>query len=82
PWNDNAAALRARLQLIHRELGAPWPDVSDETLLGTLEGWLAPHVRGASLASIDVTSALRGLLPWPEASRLDTLAPERLEVPS
>jgi len=82
PWNDNAAALRARLQLIHRELDAPWPDVSDETLLGTLDEWLAPHVRGASLASIDVTSALRGLLPWPEASRLDTLAPERLEVPS
>ncbi|GGO61945.1 ATP-dependent helicase HrpB [Microbacterium nanhaiense] len=82
PWNDKATALRARLQLIHRELGAPWPDVSDDALLARLEDWLGPHLHGAALASIDLVSALRGLLPWPEASRLDTLAPERLDVPS
>ena len=82
PWSENAAALRARLQLIHRELGAPWPDVSDSWLLEHLDEWLAPHVRGSSLAGIDYLTALRGLLPWPEASRLDELAPERLAVPS
>lgn len=82
PWSEGAARLRARLQLIHREIGAPWPDVSDEALLEGLDGWLAPHVTGSSLASIDTTAALRGLLPWPEASRLDALAPERLDVPS
>jgi ATP-dependent helicase HrpB len=31
---------------------------------------------------VDVTTALRRLLPWPEASRLDELAPERVRVPS
>jgi ATP-dependent helicase HrpB len=82
PWSESAARLRSRLLLIHRELGAPWPDVSDEALLATRGTWLAPHMRGSTIASIDTATALRALLPWPEASRLDVLAPERLDVPS
>jgi ATP-dependent helicase HrpB len=39
-------------------------------------------MRGSTIASIDTATALRALLPWPEASRLDVLAPERLDVPS
>jgi ATP-dependent helicase HrpB len=40
-------------------------------------------VRGArDLAHIDVASALRRLLPWPEATCFGELAPERLQVPS
>ena len=35
-----------------------------------------------NLARFDVLQALRGLLPWPAAARLDDLAPERLPVPS
>ncbi|MDO4244292.1 MAG: ATP-dependent helicase C-terminal domain-containing protein [Actinomyces sp.] len=31
---------------------------------------------------MDLEGALRTLLPWPEAARLDALAPERLAVPS
>jgi ATP-dependent helicase HrpB len=31
---------------------------------------------------IDVVAALRGLLPWECAARLDEVAPERIEVPS
>lgn len=85
-WSDSATALRARLDFLHRALGDPWPDVSDEALTSGLESWLGPQlarVRSAQdLRRIDVTSALRALLPWPEASRLDELAPERVEVPS
>ncbi|WP_305070373.1 ATP-dependent helicase C-terminal domain-containing protein, partial [Micromonospora sp. S-DT3-3-22] len=48
--------------------------------------WLGPELaaarRRADLARIDVTGALRRLLPWPQAGRLDELAPERIEVPS
>ncbi len=40
-------------------------------------------MRGAGdLRRIDVLGALRRLLPWPEAGRLDELAPERVTVPS
>ncbi|MGG1909328.1 ATP-dependent helicase C-terminal domain-containing protein [Microbacterium sp. NRRL B-14842] len=31
---------------------------------------------------LDLSSALRRLLPWPEAVHLEALVPERLEVPS
>ena len=38
--------------------------------------------RRFSLERLDVAQALRALLPWPQAARLDALVPERLEVPS
>ncbi|MCL3837051.1 ATP-dependent helicase HrpB [Aeromicrobium duanguangcaii] len=85
-WSEAATALRARLDFLHRALGDPWPDVSDEALTQNLQSWLGPQlarVRSAQdLRRIDIVGALRALLPWPEASRLDELAPERVEVPS
>ncbi|MFF7291491.1 ATP-dependent helicase HrpB [Microbacterium sp. NPDC008134] len=85
-WSAPAAELRTRLALLHRELGAPWPDVSDAGLLTALDSWLAPELDalagGTPAGRLDLTSALRRLLPWPEAVRFDELAPERLEVPS
>ncbi|MFC7464967.1 ATP-dependent helicase HrpB [Brachybacterium sp. GCM10030252] len=82
--SESAGRLRARLALVRRELGDPWPAMDEESLLAGLETWLAPQVsaRTTRLSAIDVTSGLRLLLPWPEASELDDLAPERLAVPS
>lgn len=85
-WSPSARALRNRLALVHRELGPPWPDMSDDALLGSLDLWLGPDLArlqpGNSLARLDVVGALRRLLPWPQASRLEELVPERLPVPS
>jgi ATP-dependent helicase HrpB len=85
-WSTAAQALRRRLAFLHGGLGGPWPDVSDETLLLRLEEWLGPELEalagGAAARSIDLTEPLRRLLPWPEAARLNDLAPEWLEVPS
>ncbi|MGW6424314.1 ATP-dependent helicase HrpB [Nocardia sp. NPDC055053] len=85
-WTDDARNLRQRLGFLHRALGAPWPAVDDGALLADLDHWLGPELttarRRADLARIDAGTALRRLLPWPEAARLDELAPERLEVPS
>ncbi|MDI3241912.1 ATP-dependent helicase HrpB [Arthrobacter sp. AL08] len=85
-WSTAADALRRRLALLHRELGGPWPDVSEPALLARLEEWLAPELEalagGAATSGIELTEPLRRLLPWPEASRLGELVPERLEVPS
>ncbi|MBM9461685.1 ATP-dependent helicase HrpB [Nocardioides sp. zg-536] len=85
-WTEAATALRARLDFLHRALGDPWPDVSDTALTENLESWLGPQLArvrsAADLRRIDVTSALRALLPWPQAGRLDELAPERVQVPS
>jgi ATP-dependent helicase HrpB len=85
-WSTAADALRRRLALLHRELGQPWPDVSEQALLSRLDEWLAPELEamagGTAADRIDLTDPLRRLLPWPEASRLEELAPEALEVPS
>ncbi|MGP9682960.1 MULTISPECIES: ATP-dependent helicase HrpB [unclassified Brachybacterium] len=82
--NDAARSLRARLALVRRELGDPWPAMDEASLLDTLETWLAPQLsaRTTQLSAVDVTGGLRHLLPWPEASELDALAPQRLAVPS
>lgn len=88
PWGE-AAELRARLALLNRELGEPWPAMDDGALLDRAEQWLLPAVealaasgRRFDLRRLDVGAALRALLPWPEASGLDELAPQRIEVPS
>ena len=41
-----------------------------------------PGSRRFNLERLDVAQALRALLPWPQAARLDELVPERIEVPS
>ncbi|MDQ0850407.1 ATP-dependent helicase HrpB [Arthrobacter sp. B3I9] len=85
-WSTAGDTLRRRLFLLHRELGDPWPDVAEDALLARLQEWLAPELEalagGAPAGGIDLAEPLRRLLPWPEASRLDELVPERLEVPS
>ena len=83
-WTDAARELRARLGFLHAALGEPWPDVGDAALLAGLDEWLDLSAvrRSADLRRIDVCAALRRLLPWPAATRLDELAPERLRVPS
>lgn len=85
-WSAAADALRRRLALLHRELGDPWPDVSESALVGRLDDWLAPELEsmatGTPTTAIDLSDPLRRLLPWPEAANLDSLVPERLQVPS
>jgi ATP-dependent helicase HrpB len=85
-WSDAADGLRRRLALLHRELGSPWPDVSDAALIRTLDSWLGPELSdlaaGMPAVRLDLASAIRRVLPWPDAVDLDALAPERLEVPS
>ena len=86
PWSEAATALRQRMAFLHRAVGDPWPDVSDDALTADIEGWLGPElarIRGTrDLRLIDVLTALRRLLPWPEAGRLDELAPQAVSVPS
>lgn len=87
-WSRDSEQMRLRLAFLHRVVGAPWPDVSDEALLADPGAWLEPELsrarRRADLGRIDAGQALRRLLPWAtgEAVRLDELAPERIEVPS
>ncbi|GHG37825.1 MULTISPECIES: ATP-dependent helicase HrpB [Amycolatopsis] len=83
-WSQDATRLRERMAFLHRVLGPPWPPVDDAALLSDVDSWLdlGAARRRADLAAINAGTALKALLPWPEAAKLDDLAPDRLEVPS
>ncbi|MBM7772229.1 ATP-dependent helicase HrpB [Actinokineospora baliensis] len=81
-FSPSAAALRERLALLHRVVGPPWPAVDDEALVAAADHWIGSASNRSDLRRLDMTSALRALLPWPDASRLEELVPERMEVPS
>ncbi|WP_262059988.1 ATP-dependent helicase HrpB [Streptomyces sp. STR69] len=87
-WSADAQVLRQRLAFLRLNVGAPWPDVSDEALHARVDEWLEPELgrarRRSDLGRIEAGQALRRLLPWAsgDAGRLDELAPERFAVPS
>ncbi|MFD6713298.1 ATP-dependent helicase [Micromonospora sp. TSRI0369] len=85
-WTPEATGLRRRMAFCRHALGEDWPDVSDAALLDRAPDWLGPELvrarRRADLGRVDVAAALRRLLDWRQAARLDELAPERLAVPS
>lgn len=85
-WSTAASQLRQRVDFLHRQQGEPWPDWSVETLVATVDDWLAPYLPGATgradLDRLDVAMVLRSQLPWPEGAELDTVAPTALELPT
>ncbi|MBQ4616588.1 MAG: ATP-dependent helicase HrpB [Mailhella sp.] len=93
PWTEELRQWQARVMLMRRMEGedSEWPDVSDEALLTALkeEGadcWLAPWLAGVNRRTqfphIDLGKALRSLLPYASARRLDREVPTHLSVPS
>jgi ATP-dependent helicase HrpB len=86
-WTPNAVSLRCRLAFCRiADPGEPWPAMTDAALLADVDRWLGPELRRArrraDLTSINVVSALRRLLDYRLAARLDAVAPERIQVPS
>jgi len=89
PWTKEARALRQRLTFareVDTQPSRPWPDVSDNALLATLDDWLAPWLTHMSrrdhLARLDMTGIIAALLDWNQRQRLDEIAPMHLQVPS
>ncbi|MBI2737505.1 MAG: ATP-dependent helicase HrpB [Rhodospirillales bacterium] len=85
PWSDDLAKWRERVAFL-RTQDEGWPDLSDKALLDSLDTWLSPFLDGVSrrshLARIDLTAALKSLVPWDKQRELDRLAPTHVEVPS
>jgi ATP-dependent helicase HrpB len=79
-WTPSARSLRQRLAACRAGFGEPWPAVDDDALLERLDVSAARN--RADLQRLDLAAALRALLGWQLASQLDTVAPERVEVPS
>jgi ATP-dependent helicase HrpB len=86
PWSKETETLRSRLAWLHRGLGEPWPDVSDDALVQRLEDWLAPYLTGeASLAAIRpaaIAEGLMALVPPDRQRKVDQFAPTHFDAPS
>jgi ATP-dependent helicase HrpB len=86
PFSKDSLQLRARIGFLHRSIGEPWPDVSDEALLARLDDWFVPFQgRASGLNSIDPGSlgeGLRSLIPYEAAQDFGKLAPTHFEAPT
>ncbi len=87
PWNNSARELQGRiLSLRDWRPDDNWPDLSDQTLLATLEDWLAPWLdrisRREQLKQLNLTEIITSRLDWPRQQQLEANAPTHLQVPS
>jgi ATP-dependent helicase HrpB len=79
---------RARVMWLKQIEGpqSEWPDLSDETLLQTLDQWLGPYLTGITtldrVKRMDLTAPLHALLTHEQLRRLDRLVPTHITVPS
>ncbi|MFK7940706.1 MAG: ATP-dependent helicase HrpB [Roseovarius sp.] len=83
-WSDPARRFVARLT-IAREADPQLPDMSDQTLLDTLDDWLLSYIAGVKTAQdwkrFEMLDALRAQLDWDQMQRLDQLVPARFTTP-
>lgn len=86
PFSPAAMQLRERIGFLHRSLGEPWPDTSDQALLACLEDWFTPFQTNVlSFKAIEPGSLVEGLktLAGHQNLRdLDRLAPTHYEAPT
>jgi ATP-dependent helicase HrpB len=85
PWSDGAKRTRQRLAFAH-SADSGWPSVSDDTLISSLDDWLAPSLDGitrkSGLAKLDLGGLLLDRLDWKQRAALDAFAPTHIEVPT
>jgi ATP-dependent helicase HrpB len=83
---ERTRSLLERLDFLHRQRPDAWPDLSEPVLLQRIGDWLEPLLAGkrslADLSDDAVADAIRTLLPWDVAQRLDSEAPARWQAPT
>ncbi|MGQ3294321.1 MAG: ATP-dependent helicase C-terminal domain-containing protein, partial [Shinella sp.] len=86
PFSREAAQLRDRIGFLHRSIGEPWPDTSDDALLATLDTWFVPFqetTRGIDdIKSASLQDGLTALVPYAVQRDLARLAPTHFEAPT
>lgn len=86
-WQENTLQLRIRCELAARYFpDSPLPAMDDETLLETLDEWLAPYLNGVTskkkLQEIDLMNLLLNRLDWQQRQWLDSTFPMTYVAPS
>lgn len=86
PWNDAALQLQARVNWLHKQMPAQWPDFSDAVLNASLDEWLSPYLEGIysanELNKLEISQILKAHLSWPLQQPLDALAPTHWALPT
>nr|WP_210301568.1 ATP-dependent helicase HrpB [Rhizobium sp. BK538] len=86
PFSKEAMQLRERIGFLHRSIGDPWPDLSDEALLARLDEWFVPYqmdARGISdISPSGLSTGLMALIPRELQRDLSNLAPTHFEAPT
>lgn len=86
PFSKEAAQLRDRIGFLHRSIGAPWPDMSDEALLERLDEWFVPFQTQArafsDISAGGISNGLMSLVPHELQRDLARLAPTHFEAPT
>jgi ATP-dependent helicase HrpB len=86
PWDKTAETLRRRLAWLHKGLGSPWPDMSDDALLASLDDWLLPFLSGeASFTRLRPGALHDGLMsrvPYDLQRKVADLAPTHFSAPT
>lgn len=87
-WTPELRQWQARVQFLKRTDGpdSPWPDLTDDSLLQTLDQWLGPYLQGITTVDrvkrMQLDQPLHALLSWDLQRQLGRLAPTHLAVPS
>jgi ATP-dependent helicase HrpB len=91
PWTEELRRWRGRVMFLRKAETRkgeenPWPDLSDRALAEDAARWLAPFLLGkttlAEMGAGDLALALRALLPFDLARRLEEEAPSHFDAPS
>jgi ATP-dependent helicase HrpB len=85
PWTKSLTQWRGRVEFLRRAEGEPWPDLSDAAFAASPD-WLAPFLLGKTrldeFSSDELGQALRALLPYDLARRLEAEAPSHYVAPT
>src|SRR6185295_13404545 len=77
PWSEGARSLRSRAAFA-RGADLSLPDLSDDALLASLDGWLPPLLAGKRrLGDLNVELPLG----WAERQAIERIAPSHFETP-
>ncbi len=87
PWSREAREWQARLcSLLQWQPDSEWPDLSDQSLLENLQGWLGSWLNGISrkahLKQLNMLTILQSRLQWNQQRSMDRLVPTHIQVPS
>ncbi|WP_024953471.1 ATP-dependent helicase HrpB [Sulfurospirillum arcachonense] len=85
-WSKEAKSLRNRVNFLNAHTKTDLIDFSDESLMETLDVWIAPYLTNIKtikeLETLNMYNILLSQISWENQKLLDKLVPKSIKVPS